>query len=174
MAEVIASAQQGKADILIEASGALPPLEGDESVVGKIGYAQLPAGPNQERIPNYWFWNLAMNPYSEKKDATFLFLTWATSKPVFLKIARDSGVSGARLSVWSDSEFFEKQNKEWIDTCIESMSFVKADLIPYLNAKYPEIADSISVELQNVIIGAKSSKEALDESAKQVADLLKK
>jgi ABC-type glycerol-3-phosphate transport system substrate-binding protein len=60
------------------------------------------------------------------------------------------------------------------DTCIESMSFVKADLIPYLNAKYPEIADSISVELQNVIIGAKSSKEALDESAKQVADLLKK
>jgi ABC-type glycerol-3-phosphate transport system substrate-binding protein len=54
------------------------------------------------------------------------------------------------------------------------MSFVKADLIPYLNAKYPEIADSISVELQNVIIGAKSSKEALDESAKQVADLLKK
>ena len=173
--EVIASAQQGKAGILIEASGALPPLEGDESVVkGKIGYAQIPAGPNQERIPNYWFWNLAMNPYSEKKDATFLFLTWATSKPVFLKIARDSGVSGARLSVWSDSEFFEKQNKEWIDTCIESMSFVKADLIPYLNAKYPEIADSISVELQNVIIGAKSSKEALDESAKQVADLLKK
>jgi len=173
--EVLASAQQSKAAILIEASGALPALEGEESLAkGKLSYTQIPAGPDGETIPNYWFWNLAMNPKSQKKDATFLFMMWATSKPVFRKIAADSGVSGARLSVWNDPLFFEMQNKEWIEACIKGMSLVKADLIPYLNPKYPEIADAISVELQNIILSTKNSKDALDDAAKIVNELLNK
>ncbi|MCX6089684.1 MAG: sugar ABC transporter substrate-binding protein [Candidatus Atribacteria bacterium] len=173
--EVLAAAQQGKVAMVIEASGALPALESKESTIkGKVGYAQIPAGPNQQIVPNYWFWNLGMNPKSQKKDATFLFMMWATSKPVFQYIASESGVSGARLSVWKDPVFFEKQNKEWIDACIKGFGFVKADLVPYLNPKYPEIADIISVELQNIVLGIKSAKDAMDEAANDVSDLMKK
>ena len=171
--EVIAALQQGKVAIGIEASGALPPLESEESTVaGKIGYTQIPAAEGHEVIPNYWFWNLGMNPRSQRKKATFLFLTWATSKPIFLRIAREAGVSAARVSVWKDPLFYKSQNSEWIEASIKAMSLVKSELVPYLNPKYPEIADIISVELQNIVLGAKSPKNALDEAAKRVAGLM--
>jgi len=171
--EVMAASQQGKIAIGIEASGALPPLESEEStVVGKIGYTQIPAALGQKVTPNYWFWNLGMNPRSQRKEATFLFLMWATSKPVCLRIARGAGVSAARLSVWEDPLFYELQNREWIDACIKAMSLVEPELVPYLNPKYPEIADIISVELQNIVLGTKSAKAGLDEAAKLISELI--
>jgi len=170
--EVLAGLQQGKVAIGIEASGALPALEAEESTIaGKVGYAQIPAAPGQKVTPNYWFWNLGMNPRSQRKDATFLFLMWATSKPILLRIARGSGVSAARLSVWEDPLFYEAQNKEWIDASVESFSLVEAELVPYLNPKYPEIADVISVELQNIVLGA-PVKKSLDEAAKQITEMM--
>ncbi|MNE88360.1 hypothetical protein D3C80_1856630 [compost metagenome] len=48
-----------------------------------------------------------MNPKSQKKDAAWAFMEWSTNKDNVLRI-QQSGVPGARDSVWNSPEGIEK------------------------------------------------------------------
>ena len=71
--------------------------------------------------------------------------------------------------MWEDPLFYEMQNQEWIEASIEGMSLVQPKLVAYLNPKYPEIADAISVQLQNIVLGS-PAQEAMDEAATRVKE----
>ena len=81
-------------------------------VVGKIGYARWPKGPNGKRVTSIWNWGFPINAaISDKaKQATWLFIVWATSAETqartswkFAGPGKRSGVN--RISLWKSPDF---------------------------------------------------------------------
>ncbi|MCJ7624352.1 MAG: extracellular solute-binding protein, partial [Anaerolineaceae bacterium] len=74
-------------------------------VAGELSYAITPPGPTGERVQDIWFWSLGINGASYHKDAAWLFIEWATSKPV-MRIAtlEYNNWNPSRESIWNDPE----------------------------------------------------------------------
>lgn len=72
-------------------------------VTESIGFAQFPEGPAGSKPYNVPSWALAINEFSENKDAAWEFVRWATSPEVSLDI-QSGGVPLARESVWENPE----------------------------------------------------------------------
>lgn len=73
------------------------------SVIGKVGFAQFPAGPAGSKPYNVPSWALGINEFSQNKDNAWTFIEWATSPETSLDI-QGSGVPLARTSVWDSAE----------------------------------------------------------------------
>jgi multiple sugar transport system substrate-binding protein len=84
---------------------------GTEEVVGNIAWAPGPLGPDGALNTNVWIWSLAMNAGSQKKDAAWLFMQWATGKE-FLTTAvvepQYTMVNPVRQSVIDNPAFQER------------------------------------------------------------------
>jgi multiple sugar transport system substrate-binding protein len=74
-------------------------------IAGKLAYAITPEGPGGDRVQDLWFWSLGMTSASYHKDAAWLFIQWATSKPVLLASTRDfENWNPPRQSTWEDPD----------------------------------------------------------------------
>jgi multiple sugar transport system substrate-binding protein len=71
-------------------------------VAANVGFAPFPAGPNGFCAWNVAPWGLCIPAFSEKKDAAWEFLRWATSKEMALAAMRDAGQFSPRQSPWND------------------------------------------------------------------------
>lgn len=80
---------------------------GDNKEAGNLGYAPFAANPAADApTPNVWIWSLAMSQFSQKQDAAWYFLQWATGADHGLFGARKMDfVNPVRQSVWDDDEF---------------------------------------------------------------------
>ncbi|MGF1475963.1 MAG: ABC transporter substrate-binding protein [Geminicoccaceae bacterium] len=88
---------------------------GDNREAGNLGYAPFAANPAAEApTPNVWIWSLSMSEFSEKKDAAWNFLQWATGA--------DHGTFGAtqmdfvnpvRQSVWDNADFTNRLQESY-------------------------------------------------------------
>ena len=88
-------------------------------VHAEVGYAMLPAGPAGS-IPHISNWGLAINSGSRKKEASWLFIQWATSKNMALA-AHLEGIPSARKSVWKSASFTERDPApEWTAASMKS------------------------------------------------------
>lgn len=67
-------------------------------VVGKVGYALEPSGP-AGRGAGIWLWSLGMNSFSKRKDAAWLFIQWASSKPIMTRTIAFGNINPPRESV---------------------------------------------------------------------------
>jgi multiple sugar transport system substrate-binding protein len=96
---------QGKAAFVIDADSVYKNfVDPKTSLVGdRTGFAPFPAGPAGSRPYNISSWGLAINAFSERRDAAWEFLRWATSPATVLALQR-AGVPGARTSVWQDPD----------------------------------------------------------------------
>ena len=54
-------------------------------VAGKVGYAMLPAGSEGKTYSGLWTWALGVNKAAKDKDASWLFVQWATSPRTLLE-----------------------------------------------------------------------------------------
>ncbi|MFC5702424.1 ABC transporter substrate-binding protein [Cohnella faecalis] len=100
---------QGKAAFYVDASALYNNTTDPEKslVADKVGFAPFPAGSAGQKPYAIAAWALAMNPKSEKKDAAWAFMEWSTNKENVLRI-QQSGVPGARDSVWASPNGIEK------------------------------------------------------------------
>jgi multiple sugar transport system substrate-binding protein len=81
-------------------------------VAGKLAYAATPPGPDGRRVQDSWFWSLAMNSASYHKEAAWLFIQWATSKPVMLHTTLEyENWNPPRKSVWEDPEVVQETKR---------------------------------------------------------------
>ena len=81
-------------------------------VAGKVSYTPLPAGPAGS-VPHMSHWGLAISADSEKAEAAWLFIQWATGKDVALA-AHLEGISSARSDVWERAQLAETcAGEEW-------------------------------------------------------------
>ncbi len=67
-----------------------------------VAYAPTPLGPTGERKAGAWIWALSMNAASGKKDASWLFLEWATLPETMIATHLAGNMNPVRASAWAD------------------------------------------------------------------------
>lgn len=87
---------------------------GDTKMKGQLGFAPIAPNPaSGHPTSNVWIWSLAMSNFSQRKDAAWLFMQWATGTDHLLFGARDHDmVDPVRSSIWKDAEFQDVMNKK--------------------------------------------------------------
>lgn len=100
-------------------------------VVGNVGYAPLPAGPDGQRHPTVLTWGLGINSASQHKGAAWDFVQWALSKQNQLGYLEAGGPS-ARASAWNSSQFLNSSgySKPWVDASNLQYRIAKGDWNP--------------------------------------------
>ena len=119
--ESISIFMQGEAAMVYDASVFRPNYEDPEQslVHDQVGYAVIPEGP-AGRVPHISNWGLAIYSGSEEKEASWLFIQWATSKAMGLK-GQLAGIPSSRASVWDSPEFRDTDTSpEWTQASIRS------------------------------------------------------
>jgi len=142
-------------------------------VAGKMGYAMMPGVAGKPPVPNFWYWMIAMDAKSMHKEAAWLFIQWATSKEVMLRVGLECGAS-PRASVWSSPEFLAKYPKDWAEASSKSLAVADPTLVPYYKPEFPEFGEILSIAISDVIAGTKGAKEALDSAVEETKRILGK
>lgn len=176
--EVQVAIQQGQAAMTIDASNFATVFETGElsKVVGKIGYAPIPAG-KEGKHPAIAVASLNINSLSKKKQAAWEFIKWATSSEMQMKMAANGSRSDVtRNSVFADPTYkkaYGWDNGNWLKNTQEMMNIMKADYRPVYYPEWVQIGNTIAIEVQSVFTGEKAAKAALDNAALGVTKIMK-
>jgi multiple sugar transport system substrate-binding protein len=160
----------GKAAMYLDSSVALPRFSNSEKSViqNKFATAIMPAGPAGS-IPDVHAWGIGMNPKSKNKDASWLFMQWATSKEMqkqlFLK-----GVPAPRTSTWNVAEVKSTLPADFVEAL--KVSFDNGSHGP-LTPLFAKLQHILTIETQSAITGQKTAEKASNDTAKQWEDMLK-
>ena len=129
--ESMASLTQGRAAMWIDGVGWAPPIEDPNAsrVVGKIGYALVPAGPKGQYSVAYGD-GIGIAQTSTKKEAAYLYCQWAVSKTMGARLLQSGGGVPFRNSVLNDEAVRKgvKMPPEWLDSVIGSAKISKLGL----------------------------------------------
>jgi multiple sugar transport system substrate-binding protein len=152
-------------------------------VIGKIGFARWPRGPNGKRVTSIWNWGFPINAAltDKQKKATWLFIQWATSAETqartswkFAGAAKRSGVN--RLSAWKSAEFSHAvggAGTNFIAAALESLEQdTDVEWRPRV-PQWPAIGETLATAIQAALVGQKKPKEALDEAQARITQILK-
>lgn len=138
--------QDGKAAFYIDASLFGPSYERQKSsdISGKVGYTVLPRF-GEVSLTGHWLWGLGIPKQSQRPEAAWLFIQWATSPTMEAKIAVATG-GAPRFSSWlTPSAFTEAMNIDYalaVQTAMRT-SHPTAVLHPNWNQMALAIADAI-------------------------------
>lgn len=162
----------GQVAMIIDANNFYTRIEDPErsQIAGKIGYANVPAGPNGQFPGNYTM-GFAVSSVGAKTDvekqAAAEFLMWATSADMQMASVDAGIVSQTRTSVLTSDKFQQAFAKDWLDSTIESWAMTDPNYRPLFTG-WRTMGDRIGIAVQEVIAGEKDSKTALDEAAADV------
>ena len=138
-------------------------------IVGKVGYAVLPAGPAGHVAPT--FTNaMAVSAQSRNKEAAYFFIQWATTKKNFIRELL-AGVGVGRVSTWSEPEVKAKPKMpaDWYEAYLDSLKIGRAGLPEIVDVT--QYRDIIGVQIQKAIEGAKSA-DVMAQAHKEFQELL--
>ena len=176
---------QGQIATYIDAHSSAAVITNPEKskVVGKIGYARWPKGPNGKRVTSIWNWGYPINAAlsDRAKRATWLFIAWATSAETqartsykFAGPGQRSGVN--RISLWKSPEFaaaMKGAGDNFIPAALESLEQdTDVDWRPRV-PQWPAIGEAMATAIQAALVGQKKPKEALDEAQARIAQIMK-
>lgn len=152
-------------------------------VIGKIGYARWPKGPSGRGVTSIWNWGFPVNAaLSERaKKATWLFITWATSKETqartswkFAGPAKRSGIN--RTSSWRSAEFAQAMagaGHDFVATALASLEHdTDVEWRPRV-PQWPAVGETMATNIQAALVGQKSAQQALDEAQARIQQILK-
>ncbi len=129
--EALASFAQGRAAMWVDGVGWAPGVENPNSsrIVGKVGYAMVPAGPKGQFSATYGD-GIGIPAASTKKEAAYLYCQWAVSKQMGGRLLQAGGGVPFRNSVLNDAEIRSgvKLPKEWLDAVINAGKISKLGL----------------------------------------------
>lgn len=174
--EATSDFQQGRTAHLLDASVFESLFEDPKNskVAGKVGYATLPLGKDgadPKCVTSYWM--LGMGSQSKNKEAAWMFLQWATSKQMGLKVGTEKGTV-VRKSLWSNEEFLNKVPKEYAEASAKSAPAGDISLYPMIK-ELGEVGEYVSIALDEAYAGQKTVDQALkDAQAKTEKALSKK
>jgi len=151
-------------------------------VVGKIGFARWPKGPSGKRVTSIWNWSFPINGglTDKQKQATWLFIQWATSKEV--QVATSYKFPGAykrtganRTSLWNTPEYraiLENAGHNFIDTA--TTSFAKDTDVEWRPRlpQWPAVGDTMATAIQAALVGQAKPKDALAEAQKKIDKIM--
>jgi len=146
-------------------------------VAGKLAYTTVPAGP-AGRGARIWAWSLAIPRSSTNKEAAWLFIEWATSKPIlWWSTVRYGNYMPVRWSVLNSPEV-EAITKDWgHGTWREAVTemYAKYTLGSYYTPLPEQITllNIISDALHDIIADKKTVEEALKWAKQEAVKALK-
>jgi sorbitol/mannitol transport system substrate-binding protein len=186
--ECLTSFGQGNAAMWYDATSAGESLENPakSKVAGKVGYVFAPVNKT-ENSGWLWSWAFAIPETSQNKDATWQFVSWATSKEyeqlVGEKVGWASVPSGKRQSTYEIPEFKEAA-AAFADQTLKSIESVNAQQPgmhpqPWVGVQYisiPEFQDlgtKVSQEISAAIAGQQTVDQALTKAQTYAEDTAK-
>jgi multiple sugar transport system substrate-binding protein len=137
------------------------------TVADKIGVAPFPTGPAGRHGSSH-YWSLSMSAASKRQDAGWLFIQWATSKPVQAAL-QAKGVLAPRASVYDTSGANKMYSPDFLRAVKTSLA--TAVILP-ANAKFFELMDPLRVAVQQVITGSDTASSALKSVEQQWQTIL--
>jgi multiple sugar transport system substrate-binding protein len=170
--ESVSIFMQGKAAMIFD-SGVFKKNYEDsvKSLVhGKVGYTTLPRGPAGS-IPPIFSWSLGIYAKSKQKEATWLFVQWATGKEMALR-GQMVGIPAARKSAWQ-SPLFRTNDKtpEWTEASIASFEVGSPVWNPPV-VSVAECRDAMGSAIAAALLG-KNVQTACDKAAKKINAILR-
>jgi len=168
----------GTVSMIIDANNFYTRIEDPKKsgIVGKIGYAVVPAGPHG-KFPATYSLGFAVSAVGAKSDkqkkAAAEFILWATSYDMQLASIDAGMVSQTRDKVLNSDKYKAKANPEWLSSTAESWKIANGNYLPRTVA-YRTMGDIVGVAVQEAIAGEKPPKGALDQAASQTTEYLKK
>ncbi len=151
------------------ASWAIIEDESKSTVAGKVGYAHCPMRNDGRDILYEWSWMI--NSDSQNKEASWLFVQWATSPTLMKEIAPQYGVP-ARASCYSDPAYIEAMpNQEFVDAQLWMMENGINPKSQTTTSLYGEAADILSKEMNNVVADIKDVVTACADADAALAEL---
>jgi len=176
--DVVIAMQQGRVAMVTEGAplGARILDPEKSKVMGKVGFRQVPRGP-AGRFPPFTAQGLAIARDSKNKEAAYLFLQWATSREILLKIALSTRhVSVTRNSVWQDPDFIKKYDYNWgAGSYVEE--FQRAiQLGPWWYRppfpEWPEVGDLVGIRISEATSGIKTPEQAMKDAQSDVLKII--
>lgn len=168
--EVTSQLQQGQAAESLTWGDTAGSIEDPKqsTVAGKVGYADIPVlKEGNKSYSHLGSWTYTVDYASPSKDASALFLAWAMSQPVQLKLAQKGGLP-ALTSVFEDQDL-KTQLPYWNQ---ELQALQEARSRPRI-AQWGGISDSLALQLSQVLSGSSSPQSGLSASQKATEALLK-
>jgi len=116
-----------------------------------MGYGPFPAGP-AGNFPPLFASSMSIYAKSSKKEASWYFVQWATSKATLLAVLR-GGTAVGRSSAWNNpaARVGAKLPGEFFDTTFAMLQIAVPGLAPVINVA--ESRDIVSVGVIDVING---------------------
>ena len=118
-----------------------------------------------------WAWSLAMSPFSEKQQAAWLFMQWATSKEMQKPLHLRS-FPMPRKSLWTDPEWKSKLQPGYYEAAMTQVQSARPIGHPPFVAS-PEITDVVGIAINNALAG-KDAKAEMDAASRKMAEILEK
>jgi multiple sugar transport system substrate-binding protein len=129
--ESLASFAQGRAAMWIDGVGWAPGVENPNSsrVVGKVGYAMVPAGPKGQYSATYGD-GVGIAAASKNKEAAYLLCQWVVSKKQGARLLQAGGGVPFRNSILNDEETRKGVTlpQEWLQSVIGAAKISKLGL----------------------------------------------
>ena len=146
---------QGRAAMWIDGSGFAPPLEDPtkSKVVGKVGYAEMPAGPAGQ-ISGLTGDGLGVSAYSPNKEAAWLYTMWATGKVMEARMLSTGAGAPARSSPYANKEVVagQKLPAAWL-AAVSGAIKRSTPILPIIEP-VNEFRDVYGIALTNMLGGA--------------------
>jgi len=180
--EVQLAMQQETAAIIMDATNFGPRLEvpADSKVAGMVGYALLPEVLNADGTPRgpeqsagrfghpAISYGLSVPKSSEKAQAAWLFIQWATSPDVMIDTTK-TGLRGdpTRESSLDDPSFIENYNfgdGTWSETIRVAFGYGLSDYFPTESVTNAQLSDVLGLALSQILTGDKSPEDAFAEA----------
>lgn len=166
---------QGAAAIGCDSSNFASDIANPEksTVVASAIFGALPGGDGAAPKPNMWHWVAGINSNSAHKNAAYLFLMWATSKPTSM-LAAAAGLATTRASAWETSAFKDKFGADAATAALSNLSAADGDLFKaaWFHPKSGEILDPLAIAINEVISGTRDAASALKDADAVIAKVL--
>jgi len=163
--ECSTSMAEGNAAMWCDGALAMSSLEDPtvSKVAGKMGYATYPEASVGVHTAT-WPWGIAMNANSKNKEATWLFILFATSKEMYKAGLMEVGPP--RQSIVESTEFNSKFPKDWLNAFnigLERTATISFPMIPESVELMDYLANNLSEATQGKIT-PKEANENVDEA----------
>ncbi len=168
----------GQYGMVIDVGDFVPTYEGSGSAVaGKLGYAEVPAGPDGKRLSSVWTWGFSMNSATkgDQAKASWLFIVWASTAKNMVEFAK-TGSWPTRVSVWNDPAVVDFSSKFGNGSFRTAFDKVLANDVQWLVAP---MVDSGAVEmiwvkaLQDYFFGKGTMQAIMDKAAADMTQEMK-
>ena len=136
---------------------------------GKVGVTPMPKGPNGDSgAATLGGWNLAVNKYTDNKEAAVEFVKFVTSYEMQKFNAVESARNPTRKAVYDDEEV------------IEANPFMEKLYDVFINARprpttpvYPQVSNVIQEQVHKALHDVKTSEQALKDAQAEIEEIMK-